>query len=449
MLKHPLLSILLLALLLGVWGCKEETVATPAATSGEQQDDAPLVIWWAQWAPADGLQELGNEYEKETGQAVRVEQIPWTDYQKNVFQEFGNNATAFDIVIGDSQWIGRCATKGLYVDLTDWIGSAVDLAAIHPEAGKYLCEYPTGSGRFFAAPCETDAVGIVYRKDWFEDPKEKQAFQAKYGRELTIPETWEQFHQVAEFFTRPSQNRYGCAILTGQDYDSLTMGFQQFLWANGGAWHDGNYKVQGKLNGPEGVEALRFMKDLLKFTPPGGSNMGYAQTPVAMTNGSVAMTMNYFAFYPGLVKDPQVGGKLGFFANPGGPAGRGVSLGGQGFSISTKVAPERQEKAKKFIAWFLQKPVQEKWITKEAGFTANTEILSSEAFKKAAPYNPTFAESLNHVRDFYNVPEFNELLTVSQTHLAQALNGSAEPQAALDKIAAEHEKILKEAGHLK
>jgi len=37
----------------------------------------------------------------------------------------------------------------------------------------------------------------------------------------------------------------------------------------------------------------------------------------AFKSGQVAMQMNFFAFFPGLYKDPNVGGdKIGFFVNP-------------------------------------------------------------------------------------------------------------------------------------
>ena len=169
-----------------------------------------VTIWWAQWEPAAALQILGNEFEEETGIAVEVKQIPWPSYQDQVFLNFGNNRTDFDIVIGDSQWIGRGATKGLYLELTDWLPSAVDIETIHPRAARYLCEYPPGSGKFFAAPCETDAIGFVYRKDWFENEGERAAFKARYGRELQPPDTWQEFRDVAEFFTGPSKSATEC-----------------------------------------------------------------------------------------------------------------------------------------------------------------------------------------------------------------------------------------------
>ena len=45
----------------------------------------------------------------------------------------------------------RCAEDGLYLELTDWLPTVVDMKTIHPNAVKYLCEYPSGSGKYFAA----------------------------------------------------------------------------------------------------------------------------------------------------------------------------------------------------------------------------------------------------------------------------------------------------------
>src|SRR5205823_1921474 len=177
------------------------------------------------------------------------------------------------------------------------------MKTVHAVALQYLCSYPDGSTKFFAAPCETDAVGFVYRKDWFDDPKEKVAFKAKYNRELAIPKTWEEFRDVAEFFTRPAEKTFGCAILTGREYDSIVMGIQQFIWDWGGSWGDPkSMKVVGYANSPESVAGVQFAKDLLKFSPPDGDRFSYDKTLESFKNGSAAMAMDYFAFYPEIVK---------------------------------------------------------------------------------------------------------------------------------------------------
>src|SRR2546430_4487129 len=248
-------------------GCSKSD-SSSSSGSGEKS----VTIWWAEWAQSKGLRELGQDFTKETGIKVNVNEIPWSSYQDQVFQNFALTQTDFDIVVGDSQWIGKCATNKLFVDLSDWLPANVDMKTVHPVALQYLCSYPAGSTKYFAAPCETDAVGFVYRKDWFNDPKEKAAFKAKYNRELAVPKTWEEFRDVADFFTRPDQKRFGCAILTGREYDSIVMGLQQFIWDWSGAWGDPKtMKVEGVLNIPDASMGLNFAKELMSFSPPGGT----------------------------------------------------------------------------------------------------------------------------------------------------------------------------------
>ena len=159
------------------------------------------------------------------------------------------------------------------------------------------------------------------------------------------------------------------------------------------------------------------------------------------------MVLDYFPFYPGIVA--SMGDQAGFFKVPRHADKRVISLGGQGFSISTKTAPQKQEWAKQFIAWFSQTAIQKKWIAYPGSFTANTELLASAEFAAAAPYNAAFAASLDYLQDFWNVPVYNELLAAAVRHLGAALDGTSASAEALDALAAEHEMILLEAGLLK
>ena len=98
-------------------------------------------------------------------------------------------------------------------------------------------------------------MGWAYRKDWFDDPAEKAAFKKKYKRELAVPETWDDLKDVAEFFTRPDKKRYGNVLVTGRGYDDIVMGFEQVLYAFGGAWGDPKtMKVQGALDSADAVK---------------------------------------------------------------------------------------------------------------------------------------------------------------------------------------------------
>src|SRR6201985_287303 len=71
-----------------------------------------LTIFWAEWDPANYLQELVNLYTKETGVKVTVETTPWTDFQTKTFREFAAKGDAYDLVVGDSPWLGAGSTPG-------------------------------------------------------------------------------------------------------------------------------------------------------------------------------------------------------------------------------------------------------------------------------------------------------------------------------------------------
>ena len=66
-----------------------------------------LTIFRAEWDPANYLQDLVNEYEAQTGGKVTVETTPWSDFQTKAFTEFNAQGSAYDLIVGDSQWLGR------------------------------------------------------------------------------------------------------------------------------------------------------------------------------------------------------------------------------------------------------------------------------------------------------------------------------------------------------
>ncbi len=428
------------------------TGCAPAATQAPKVTE--LKILWAQWSPADYLQQIGNEYEKATGIKVTVVQEPWATFGDRFFTEMAAKGTSWDMVVGDSQWLGQGATQGLYLDMTDFMKSNGIDKTVTPATLKYYGEYPANSGKYYGYPTEGDADGWAYRKDLFEDPKEQADFKAQYGYDLAVPKTYAQLMDIAKFFTRPDQGIFGLAIYTQKGYDAMTMGVENTFFAFGATWQDANNNVKGVVNSPQAIEALQFYKDLYDCCQvPGLSDAFFTETNDAMIGGKAAMIMNYFAFFPALVNEgtnPNYWDKVGFFASPAGPSGvRAAALGGQGTSIISFISPERQAAAKDFIKWFATDEIQQKWADL-GGYTCNAKVLASDKFLQTTPFNPAFAETMTFVADFWNIPEFGRLLEVTQNELhAFVVGGEGTAQEALDAIAEQHDQILRETGYIK
>ncbi len=398
-----------------------------------------LTIFWAEWDPANYLQELVNEYEAETGVVVTVETTPWSDFQTKAFTEFNAKGQAYDMIVGDSQWLGAASEAGHYVDLTEFFNANKVGEIMAPATVKYYAEYPGNSGKYWAIPAEGDAVGWSYRKDWFEDPAEMAAFEAKYGYPLAVPTDWKQLRDIAEFFHRPDQGRYGIAIYTDNSYDAMAMGFENALFSFGGELGDPvTFQVDGILNSDKGVAALDAYRELYGFTPPGWSKAFFVENNQAITEGLVAISMNYFAFFPALLNEatnPHAA-NTGFFANPAGPDGdRYAALGGQGISVVSY--SENQEESMKFLEWFIKDETQKRWA-ELGGYTASAKVLESPEFRNATPYNEAFYQTMFIVKDFWAVPEFAELLGQKNTRLyPHIVGGEGTAKEVLDALAAD------------
>jgi multiple sugar transport system substrate-binding protein len=410
--------------------------------------DKELTIFWAEWDPANYLTELVGEYEAETGVKVTVETTPWSDFQTKAFTEFNAKGSAYDMVVGDSQWLGAGAEGGHYVDLSDFFKKN-DLGNVFaPATVKSYAEY---GGKFWAVPMEADAAGWSYRKDWFEDPKEMAAFKAKYGYDLAPPTTFAQLTDIAEFFDRPDENRYGIAIYTDNAYDALAMGVENAIFSYGGELGDyTTFNVEGILNSDKNVAALENYKKLYSFTPPGWSKTFFAENNQAMTEGLVAMSLNFFAFFPALANpatNPHAA-DTGFFANPAGPTGeQGAALGGQGISIVSY--SEHKDEAYKFLEWFIKDSTQKRWA-ELGGYTASAAVLSSDEFRKATPYNEAFYQTMFKVKDFWAVPEYAELLSTFNQHLYPfVVGGEGTAKEALDATAKDWAETFKKYGRTK
>jgi multiple sugar transport system substrate-binding protein len=418
----------------------------------EEGEVSEITILWAQWDPADYLQQIGNMYEEETGIKVNVVQEPWGSFGDLFFTEMAAGGTSWDMVVGDSQWLGQGSTQGHYLDMTDFLVGEGIADTVTDATLTYYGEYPTGSGTYWAYPTEGDADGWAYRKDLFENPDEMAAFEAEYGYPLAVPETYEQLMDIAQFFTRPDDGLYGVGIYTQIDYDALTMGVENTMFSWGADWKDADNNVLGIVNSPEAIESVQFYRDLYDCCQaPGLSNAFFTETNDAFIGGQAAMIMNYFAFFPALVNadiNPHAA-NTGFFPNPAGPDGdQHAALGGQGMSIISYISPERQEAARDFIRWFAQENIQAEWAAL-GGYTCNENILQTDEFLNATPFNPAFATTMTFVKDFWNIPEFGQLLEVAQRELsAFIVGGEGTAEEAMNTIAEEHNQILIDAGYI-
>ena len=421
------------------------------AVTGAQAED--LTLCWAAWDPANALVELSKEYEAQSGNTMHFEFVPWPNFADRMLNELNSGGKLCDLLIGDSQWIGGGAENGHYVKLNDFFDAeGISMDDFAPATVYAYSTWPKGTPNYYALPAMGDANGWFYRRDWFENPEIMAAYKEATGQDLREPETQKELLQIAQFFQGreiDGQTRYGAAIFTERGSEGITMGATGALYAWGFKYENtpGKYDMEGAVNSPEAVEALEFYKEFYKTaTPPGYTDSYMEQGLDAFKSGQVAMAMNWFAFFPGLYADPDVGGdKIGFFPNPGQNV-QASTLGGQGISVVSY--SDHKEAALDYIKWFAQPEVQAKWW-KLGGYSCHNSVLNDPTFKDSQPFAADFLSAMGNVQDFWQEPAYAELLLAMQKRLHDyvvADQGTA--QEALDLLIADWTETFEDEGKL-
>jgi multiple sugar transport system substrate-binding protein len=422
----------------------------------QRQASAPaeLTILWGEWAPADALQTLADQYTQETGVKVNIIQDSWDTFSATFFAEMEKQGTTYDMVVGESMWLGKGATAGYYLDLTDFLTSENIDASVVPATLQSFAEYPSESGQLWAYPLSGNLLGYAYRRDLFEDPKKIASFEKKHDYPLGEPENFEQLQEMIEFFTKPMDGVMGIGLFTAMDNQSLTpgiitAGWQSVFFSFGANWHDADNNIIGVANTPEAAAAAQYYQDVYKCcTALGAADADYETVLTTFGKGQIVIGMLHFGF-SSLYSDPATNpyaDVTGFFVNPRGSDGeRYAVFGGHGISIISFTSPERQAASMDFLRWLAQDSVQAEWAAL-SGTTCNTSVLESEAFLSSSPINAAYAESLERVRDFWNVPVYDELLAISQKQLHNFVIERTDPaQKLVDNIAEFQTQILQEA----
>mgnify|MGYP003958589313 FL=1 len=353
-----------------------------------------ITLGWAAWDPANALVELSKDFTKETGIEMRYEFVPWPNFADRMLNELNSGGKTFDVLIGDSQWIGAGAVYGHYVKLNEFFDKeGISMDDFYDPTVYAYSTWPKGTPNYYALPAMGDALAWAYRKDWFAKPELQKAFQDKNGYPLSVPTTWDQLYNVCSFFQGrviDGKKRYGAAINTERGSEGITMGVTAALYAWGFQYQNPNkpYDMEGYVNSSRAIEALEFYKKIYKeCTPPGHSDAYMEANLDAYKSGQVAMQMNWYAFWPGVNKDPDVGGgKSGFFANPDQKA-KGATLGGQGMSVVSY--SNKKDLALQYIKWFAKPDVQAKWWSL-GGYSCSKAVLNDPGFVNSQVYAQGF-----------------------------------------------------------
>lgn len=321
--------------------------------------------------------------------------------------------------------------------VTDWIADAVadgDLLDLAPfMADQPIADYPAGwtpvltttqqfGDAIYGLPYHDGPECFIYRKDWFDDPAEQQAFAALYGYPLAVPRTWQQFEEIARFFTRPDENRFGTIFAAYPDGHNTFYDFCLQLWTRGGelTTPDG----VPDLHTRESISGLNFYRRMVNdrsTTPPGLHSIDSVKSGELFASGSIAMMVNWFGFAAVCEQpDSAVKGKVAVAPLPTGQEGTNATLLVY-WMLCVASGSEHPEEAYRFIRHCMQ-PEMDKLTTLEGGIGCRLSTWSDPEVNATIPFYHQLASLHASTRVLPRSRQLPELVHIVDQAVQQAVS---------------------------
>ena len=140
-----------------------------------------------------GLQALepknfsGPLWQALTGINFNVVELPHPDQYSKPIAEHIAGSGAYDVLDIEPAWIPALANGGVILPIDDYVAkymNKADLDDYHP-LYKSITLY---KGKRWGVFDDGDQWALYYRKDVFDDPKLKAAYQAKFGKPFAVPD---------------------------------------------------------------------------------------------------------------------------------------------------------------------------------------------------------------------------------------------------------------------
>lgn len=303
-------------------------------------------------------------------------------------------------------------------------------------------ELSTYDGHTYGYPFTALTTFVCYREDLLNDAANQRAFQARYHRKLRPPATWQEYSQMAEFFTHPGDHFYGTYI-QGKQGLALWYEWLNLIYSFGGnildmqhGWEYGDIVV----NSPQNVAATEQYAKLIAFSPPDTLKYGWGEAQSALQQGHVFMGLLWNDQAP-FLEDPavsKVAGKIGYSLIPS-TSGRAFSqMEGLTYLIPTESKHPRE--AYRFLEWAMSTQVQVQQTLK--GGASIRESVYGDPKVKAIPHTSTFLASVPVAKSKPTIPESAAMIEAMERHVSDIVSGRASAQAGLDSLALDLQRIL-------
>jgi len=155
------------------------------------------------------LYEIRGEFEAATGATLEIVELPFAEHFPKLLADLTTGAGQYDASMAGTWWIGGLVGGDFILPYDDWYEDERfpqwDIEDVAPGPATLL----TYGSKKYMVGNDHDGQVMYYRRDLLENETHQAVFEDDYGYPLGVPETWEQFRDVAEYFNGKDLNEDG------------------------------------------------------------------------------------------------------------------------------------------------------------------------------------------------------------------------------------------------
>ena len=383
---------------------------------------------------------VAEQFAEETGIELKVEAVPYAGIYDKLSTELVAQTGLYDVATVDIVWIpslypGLEPLDGLLTDedLQDYAPSLLDGGIMEDT--------------LYAIPAWANCKVMYYRTDLFEDETEKENFKKEYGYDLKVPETWQEYRDVAKFFTRDTDGD-GVIDLYGTSFPAVigadtTQSFLDFAAQAGTPAVMFDEENTITVTNAEHKEALDFLISLKEdgSVPDGIFEMGAPENQKMFSEGKLAMVYVWAGMYPAIAdkEQSQVADRFGVTHVAAGKSGYGATPAPW---YNAVLQSSKNKEAAKIFVKYMHEHNEE--YAKQKGIAARNSLLNDPELKEINPQLEVMMDTLAQPQSIGRpkTEYWNEVRDALNVQIQAALMGEIDSQTALNNAAEEIKKII-------
>jgi multiple sugar transport system substrate-binding protein len=410
-------AVLLVALALAVAACGDDDDDggdAQQAPSGDTAKASGNVNWCIGKDTSGAYGTAIDLFKKENSKVtVRLVELPESadEQRRQLVQRLDAESDECDVLGMDVIWTAEFAAQEWLQDTSDVIEPRQDdFIASTLETAQY-------EDKYWAVPYHTNAGFLYYRTDQVEE----------------APTAWEDVYSAA-------QEGNGI-VYQGARYEGLTVNFLELLYSGGGAVlsEDGQ---SVEVNSPEGEAALEFMANGVQggAAPKAVTTYMEEESRRAFENGNATFMRNWPYAYA-LGKESKIADNFDVGTFPGFEGGEPAGVLG-GINLGISAYSKNPEGAAAFINFATGPEVQKANFLESASPPATAAAYDDPEVQKKYAFASDLKAAVEQGQARPVSPVYAQISEAIYTNVHDALQGNAEPKAALEKMTSDIEQAL-------